>query len=132
MNDRGSTTPLVLAILVGGALLMAVTVDLGRLAATHTEAQRAARAGAEAGAAVVSVEAAYQGRLEVDPVRAGETAQNAALAARPRGGRSATVAADRTSVCVRVRQVFEPGPARAVGARATVVTATACASPRSG
>jgi hypothetical protein len=132
VSERGSTTPLLLVLLLGGALLMGVTVDLGRLAALWLEAHRAARAGAEAGAAVVDVGAVYAGRLEIDPEGAIGTARSAALAARPRPGRTVDVQADRASVCVRVRQVFEPGPARAVGAVRTSITATVCASPRAG
>lgn len=132
MNDRGSATPLVLVILLGGALLLGVTVDLGRLAALWVETHRAARAGAEAGAAVIDVEATYRGELEVDRERAPGIASSAALAARPRPGRTVTVDITRTSVCVGVRQTFSPGPARAVAARTMLLTAVACAAPRSG
>lgn len=132
MTDRGSATPMVAVLVLGGALLLGVTVDLGRIAAVHAEARRAARAGAEAGAAVIDVEATYRGRVVVDTIRAPETARRAALASRPRPGRTATATADHETVCVRVRQPFEPGPARIAGADRIFVSATACASPQSG
>lgn len=110
---------------------MALAVDLGRCGAAWREASFAADAGAEAGAAAIDPEEAYQGRLLLDPALAEEQAVAAALAARPREGRSAAAEAETTRVCVTVHQPFPPGLLGSL-AGARVIAAAACASPGQG
>ncbi len=132
MTDRGSATPLVLVLLVGGSLLLGVTIDLGRYVATQNEVRRIALEAAEAGAAVIDTEAAYDGQLLLDVTAARRRAIDVATAVLPRRARDVDVAGTITTLCVRVTQRFQPGPARAVGARSSNVSAERCARPRSG
>ncbi|MDX1690076.1 MAG: hypothetical protein R3290_03525 [Acidimicrobiia bacterium] len=132
MTDRGSTTPMLAVLLFGGALLVGVTIDLGGLSSVWLEARRAARAGAEAGAAVVRSDALDRSELVVEVEAAAEVARRAALRSRPRPGRLVSVEARADRVCVEVRQTFRPGAARVVGATPVTASATACASPASG
>jgi hypothetical protein len=118
-------------LLLGGALAVALAVDLGRCGAAWREASFAADAGAEAGAAAIDPEAAYQGRLLLDPALAEQVGTAAALQARPRAGRVAAAEAETTRVCVTVHQPFPPGLLGSV-AVGRVISATACASPAQG
>ena len=131
MNDRGTVLPVLTLLLFGGALAVALAVDLGRCGAAWREASFAADAGAEAGAAAIDPGAAYRGSLVLDPALAEEAAVAAALAARPRAGRVASVEAEATRVCVTVRQPFPPGLLGSVAVQ-RVIAAAACASPAQG
>lgn len=131
MSDRGTVLPILALLMVGGALAVALTVELGRCGAAWREASFAADAGAEAGAAAIDPAEAYEGELVLDPVLAEQEAVAAALAARPRPGRSASAGADTTRVCVTVRQPFPPGLFGSV-VTGRLITASACASPGQG
>ena len=131
MGNRGTVLPILALLLLGGALAVALAVDLGRCGAAWREASFAADAGAEAGASAIDPEEAYQGRLLLDPTLAEEAAVAAALAARPRTGRVASAEAETARVCVTVHQPFPPGLlGSVVGGR--VIAAAACASPGQG
>jgi general stress protein YciG len=118
-------------LLLGGALLVGLAIELGRQGAAWREAAFAADAGAEAGAAAIDPLAAYGGSIRLDPEAAKEAGRAAALAARPRPGREATADADESRVCVTVRQ---PMPAGLVSSLASdrVIAVSACAVPRRG
>lgn len=131
MRSRGSTLPIVALLLFGGALTVALAVEVGRAGAAWREASFAADCGAEAGAATLDPAEAYRGRLLLDPAPAEEAAVAAALATRPRVGRTAAAQADTGQVCVTVRQPFPPGLLAAVIA-GRVITAAACAVPGQG
>ena len=131
MSDKGTVLPILALLLVGGALAVALAVEVGRIGAAWREASFAADAGAEAGAAVIDRDAAYRGELLVDPAPAEEGAIAAALAARSRDGRTASADADPARVCVTVRQPFPPGLLGSV-AGGRLITASACASPGQG
>ena len=131
MSDRGTVLPVLALIMVGGALAVALTVELGRYGAAWREASFAADAGAEAGAATLDPQAAYSGLLRLDPEGAASAAEVAALATRPRAGRRASAQATDTRVCVTVTQPFPPGLlAPFVGGRHIAVSA--CAAPAQG
>ena len=131
-GERGSMLPAVLLLVVAGFLVLGLAVDLGRWADTWREAAFAADAGAGAGAATIDPAQAYRGLLRVDPGPAGAAASRAALAARPRPGRSVDVDASNTRVCVTVRQPFQPSILRAVGVGNRTVRVRACAVPAQG
>jgi hypothetical protein len=131
LSDRGTVLPVLTLLLFGGALAVALAVDVGRCGAAWREASFAADAGAEAGAAAIDPEEAYQGRLLLDPALAEEQAVAAALAARPRAGRAASAQAEATRVCVTVHQPFPPGLLGSL-AGTRVIAAAACASPGQG
>ena len=132
MDERGSVAPFLIVLLAAGVAALGLAVDLGRFAAQSREAAHAADAGAEAGAAVLDVDAAYAGRLQVDPEPAALVAADAAHRFRPRQGRSVDVEADHRSVCVTVRQQVTTGLLRVFGVAAWTVTARGCAIPASG
>ncbi len=131
MTDRGTTLPIVALLLFGGALAVALAVEVGRVGAAWREASFAADSGAEAGAAALDPAEAYRGRLLLDPALAEEAAVAAALATRPRPGRTAAARAETDRVCVTVRQPFPTGLLGSVAA-GRVITADACASPSQG
>jgi hypothetical protein len=128
VSDRGTVLPILALIMVGGALAVALTVELGRCGAAWREASFAADAGAEAGAATLDPEAVYSGRIRLDPPAAAEAA---ALAARPRVGRRAEAAATTTRVCVTVTQPFPPG-LLAPFVHGRPIAVSACATPERG
>ncbi len=132
MDERGSAVPAVVVVLLGGLLALGLALDLGLWSATLREAAFAADAGAEAGAAMLEAAAGYGGELVLDVPLAEQTAVAAALAARPRAGRSASARADAAQVCVAVGQPFSPTLLRLAGVGATQVTAQACATPGQG
>ena len=123
--------PILALLLLGGALAVALAVEVGRCGAAWREASFAADAGAEAGAAAIDPAAAYRGELLLDPSPAEREAVTAALAARPRAGRVAVANADTTRVCVTVSQPFPPGLLGSVAVE-RLITASACASPGQG
>lgn len=123
--------PVLALLFFGGALAVALAVEVGRCAAAWREASFAADAGAEAGAAVIDPAEAYRGRLVLDPQPAEEEAVSAALAARPRAGRTASASANAEQVCVAVRQPLPPGLLGSV-VTSRVIAASACASPGQG
>ena len=131
MSERGTVLPVLALVMVGGALAVALTVEVGRCGAAWREASFAADSGAEAGAAALDPEAVYSGHLRLDPETAASTAEAAALAARPRAGRRAEAEATPRQVCVTVSQPFPPGLlAPFVAGRHIAVSA--CASPERG
>jgi hypothetical protein len=131
VSDRGTVLPVLALVMVGGALAVALSVELGRCGAAWREASFAADAGAEAGAATLDPEAAYSDRIRLDPAGAEETAVTAALAARPRVGRRAEAEATLTRVCITVTQPFPPG-LLAPFVHGRPIAATACATPERG
>ncbi len=131
MSDRGTVLPVLALLMVGGALAVALSVELGRCGAAWREASFAADAGAEAGAAQLDPGAAYSGRIRLDPAAAGRTAEQTALDFRPRVGRRATAAATTTRVCVTVTQPFPPG-LLAPFVHGRPIAVSACATPERG
>ena len=132
VDDRGSAAPLAAALLLGGALIVMLAVQIGLASASWRDADAAAAAGADAGAARVDHEAARSGTLKLDREAAKLAARQAALAFRPGPGRTVrvTIAGDR--VCVTVRQTTDPGLLSSVGARSIRVSARECARPHQG
>lgn len=131
MGDRGTVLPVLALVMVGGALAVALAVEVGRCGAAWREASYAADAGAEAGAATLDPEAVYGGRLRLEPAGAEEAAAAAALAVRPRVGRRATATATTTRVCVTVTQPFPPGLLTPF-VHGRPIAVSACASPGRG
>jgi hypothetical protein len=131
LSDRGTTLPILALLLFGGALAVALAVEVGRAGAAWREASFAADAGAEAGAAALDPAEAYRGQLLLDPALAEQAAVAAALATRPRAGRAAAAEAETGRVCVTVQQPFPPGLLGSA-AGGQVIAATACASPGQG
>jgi hypothetical protein len=131
LSDKGTVLPILALLMVGGALAVALVLEVGRCGAAWREASFAADAGAEAGAAAIDPAEAYRGALLLDPALAEQEAVAAALAARPRAGRAAAAEADPTRVCVTVRQPFPSGLLGSV-AGGRQITASACASPGQG
>jgi expansin (peptidoglycan-binding protein) len=123
--------PVLALVMVGGALAVALSVELGRCGAAWREAAFAADAGAEAGAARLDPDAAYSGRIRLDPADAEVAAVGAALAARPRLSRRAEAEATLTRVCVTVTQPFPPG-LLAPFVHGRRIAASACATPERG
>ena len=131
MGERGTVLPVLALLLAGGALAVALCVEVGRCGAAWREASFAADTGAEAGAAALDRRAAYAGVLRLDPDLARAAAEEAALAARPRPERRVSATAGPGRVCVTVHQPFPAGLLAPV-VRGRVITATACASPARG
>ncbi|MBN2113984.1 MAG: hypothetical protein JW785_07655 [Acidimicrobiia bacterium] len=131
MSDRGTVLPVLALVMVGGALAVALAVEVGRCGSAWREASYAADAGAEAGAATLDPEAVYAGRVRLDPAEAEEAATAAALAVRPRVGRRAAAAATATRVCVTVTQPFPPGLLTPF-VHGRPIAVSACASPERG
>ena len=131
MTDRGTVLPVLALVMVGGALAVALSVELGRCGAAWREAAFAADAGAEAGAAILDPAAVYSGRVRLDPPAAEEAAVAAALALRPRVGRRAEAAASGTRVCVTVTQPFPPGLLTPF-VHGRPIAVSACATPERG
>jgi hypothetical protein len=132
VTERGSVAPFLVILLAAGVAALGLAVDLGRYAAAVREAAHAADVGAEAGAAVIDVEAAYAGALAVDPGPAAAVAADAAARSRPRDGRRIRVDADERRVCVTVDQRVPAGMLRVFGVPAWTVSAQGCAAPGSG
>jgi hypothetical protein len=132
MGDRGSALPVVLALALGGALVLGVALDLARWASTHREAVFAADVGAQAGAAMVTEDGLRRGVLVVDGARAEAAAVELAKAARPRAGRAVTVTVLSDEVCVLVTQEFHSTLLAALGIVPGSVVGQACAVPASG
>jgi hypothetical protein len=131
MGDRGSVLPVLVLLVVGGAMAVALTIEVGCAGASWREASFAADAGAEAGAAALDADAAYAGRLQLNPALAEQAAVAAALAARPRDGRTASAHADTEQVCVTVSQPL-PAGFLAPFVPEGVIRVSACASPAQG
>lgn len=132
MADRGSVLPAIAVIALGGMLIIGIGIDLARWGASWREAAYAADVGAEAGAAMINETSALHGHVSIDEDLASAAAVNAALQARERNGRSATVAVIGEQVCVRVEQPFRATVARIAGAETLPIAVEACARPAQG
>jgi len=132
MNERGSMLPMLGALIFAGLVVLGLALDVALLGATYRQAAFAADTGAEAGAAVLSVDDAYAGVLALDPVEAERVAVDAAVRARAAAGRTATASADPTQVCITVVDHYEPRLIGSLGIGPATVTATACAEPGRG
>lgn len=132
MDDRGSVLPAIAVIALGGVLVIGIGIDLARWGASWREAAYAADVGAEAGAAMIERAAALRGDVSIDETLAVATAVDAALRARQRRGRSATVAVTGVQVCVRVEQPFRTTVARVAGSETLSIAVEACARPAQG
>ncbi|MCH8129977.1 MAG: hypothetical protein IIC70_08775 [Acidobacteria bacterium] len=131
MNERGSMLPFMAALIFVGLVVTGLALDVALLAATYREVAFAADVGAEAGAAELAV-GAYSEAPLLDPGRAEATAVRAALAARPRSGRSAVAGADAAGVCLTVTDRYQPRILGGIGVAPTEVTVEACAVPSRG
>jgi hypothetical protein len=131
VSDRGTVLPVLALLMVGGALAVALSLELGRCGAAWREASFAADAGAEAGAAQLDPGAVYAGRIRLDPAAAGRTAEQTALEFRPRVGRRATAVATTTRVCLTVTQPFPPGLLSPF-VQGRPIAVSACATPERG
>ncbi|MCZ6461719.1 MAG: hypothetical protein O6705_05725 [Actinobacteria bacterium] len=131
MSERGSMLPFMAALIFVGLVVTGLALDAALLAATYREVAFAADVGAEAGAAELAV-GAYSETPLLDPGRAEATAVRAALAARPRSGRSAVASADVGGVCLTVIDQYQPRILGAIGVASTEVTVEACAVPGRG
>jgi hypothetical protein len=132
VDERGTVSPVLVLVLVGGVAALALAVELGRFASAAREVAFAADAGAEAGAARIDRAAAYAGEIRLDPVEAQAVAIRGARRARGRPGRAIEAAATEDRVCVTVGRTVEPGLLRAFGVGPWNVSASACAEPRIG
>lgn len=115
-------------LLFGSVLMLGLAVDLARVAAVWRQASHLSATAAEAGAGWIDHAAALDDRLAVDPVRAREAATE--VAAGP--GRTHSVSADASRVCVTVTIPVPPTMLAMVGAAPASITASACAEPRKG
>lgn len=132
MSDRGSVLPAIAVIALGGLLFIGIGIDLARWGASWREAAYAADVGAEAGAAIIDEASALGGEVLIDENLATAVAVDAALRARERSGRSATVAVNGDQVCVRVEQPFRTTVARIAGSETLSIAVEACARPARG
>jgi hypothetical protein len=128
MNEQGSMLPFMAALLFVGLVVVGVALDATMLAATYREVAFSADVGAEAGAAMITDD----GSLRLDPDHAEATGIEAALAARPRSGRTAAADAGPDRICVVVTDAYEPWILGAVGVGPTEISVEACAEPSRG
>jgi hypothetical protein len=112
--------------------MLAVSVEIGRWAATARTAMAAADAGARSGAVVLDAAAAYEGQVVLAPGDAEANARASALAYPSRSISDATAFATRDEVCVTVTADFDAGIGRVLGLSDREVRVTSCAAPASG
>lgn len=132
MNERGSMMPMLAVLIFTGLTVLGLALDVALLGATYRRAAFAADAGAEAGAAILSIDDAYAGTITLDPAAAGGVAVDAAMRARASEGRTATVLADPARVCITVADHYRPRIIGAFGLGPATVSVTACAEPGRG
>lgn len=132
MSERGSMLPYLGALFFVGFVVVGLALDTALLAATYQEAAFAADAGAEAGAARLEADSAYDGGMQLDRPAAIDTAEAAARSAQSRTGRTASASTDGISVCVVVTDHYVPRILGAIGIGAEGVSVRACATPGKG
>lgn len=132
MNERGSMLPMLGALIFTGLVVLGLALDVALLGATYRRAAFAADTGAEAGAAVLSVDDAYAGILALDPAQAEGVAVEAAVGARAAAGRTVSASADSARVCITVVDRYEPRLIGSLGIGPATVAVTACAEPGRG
>lgn len=130
-QEAGTALPMLLALVAAVLIVVALATDVVLYGATYREAAAAADAGAEAGAAVVAVDAAYGGTVSVAIEAARRTAVETATA-RPRPTRSAAATVTAGRVCVRVTERYRPRFLGGLGIGEAPIVVTACAVPRRG
>ena len=124
--------PMLGALLFAGLVVLGLAVDVALYAANYRDAAFAADVGAEAGAAVLAVPAAYQGELALAAEAAVRIAIDAAESARPRSGRSASASPEPGRICVTVTQDHVTRFVHALGIGPATIVVTGCAEPRQG
>ena len=123
--------PMFGGLIVVAFVMVALAAELAFLGQAYRNTAAAADAASEAGAAMLSVSAAYDSDLAIDSPRA--IAESQGVAAHLVGGNaSIEVVADLTSVCVTIHDEYRPGTLAFVGVGAIDVAVTSCAEPRSG
>lgn len=126
MTDRGSVHLTLVALLFGGTLMLGLAVDIARFGGSWREASHLAATAAEAGAGWIDVEAAYDGRIVIDPVKASDAAR--AVASSP--GRRVRLEITDERICVSVSIRVRPTLLTLAGAGDKRATARSCAEPR--
>jgi hypothetical protein len=125
-SDRGAVHLTLVALLLGGTMMLGLAVDMARFGAAWREASHLAATAAEAGAGWIDRTAAYEGRIVL---AAGSAANAARQVARGPGHQVRTdTAKDR--ICVEVSIRVRPTLLTLAGAGPRRATATACAEPR--
>ena len=130
--QQGSVVPMLGALIFAGLVVLGLAADVALYAANYRDAAFAADVGAEAGAAVLAVPAAYGGELSLADEAAARVAVDAAESARPRSGRSASAAPEPGRICVTVTQHHVTRFVQALGIGPTTIVVTGCAEPRQG
>jgi hypothetical protein len=131
-DESGSMMPLLALLIFTGLVVLGLALDVALLGATYRRAAFAADAGAEAGAAMLSVDDAYAGIVVLDPAAAEQVAVEAAMAARTAEGRTVTAGAQPDRVCTTVVDHYTPRIIGSLGLGPATVTVTACAEPGRG
>lgn len=131
-NEHGSMMPLLALLIFTGLVVLGLALDVALLGATYRRAAFAADAGAEAGAAMLSMDDAYAGTVVLDRAAAEDVAVNAALGTRAAKGRTATAGAELDRVCITVVDRYAPRIIGSLGLGPATVTVTACAEPGRG
>lgn len=124
--------PAVLVLAFGGLLLLGVAMDVSRWASNHREAATAADAGAQAGAAMVSVAGLRAGQVTLDIAEAEATAVDVAQQSRPRLGRVVVATVEGSRVCVAVTQPFRSQLLDWLSVTPQAVRVSSCAAPARG
>lgn len=126
--DRGAAHLTLVALLLGGVLMLGLAADISRFGAAWREASHIASTAAEAGAGWINRRAARDGEIRVAVAQA-ESAAGTLLSA---SGRRGTLDVTTSRVCVAVSIDVHPTLLAVIGAGTKTVTARACAEPRRG
>lgn len=130
-DETGSALPLVGGLLFIGLFVIALAVDLAVLAGVYRTIAATADLAAEAGAAMIDVDAAHRGETAIDVGRAAAEA----IAVVERSGLSrqnVAVDGDEARICVSVTTSQRPAMLAMIGARAVAVSVRSCAEPATG
>lgn len=119
---------MLVCLLFAATLMLGLAVDITRIGIAWREASHLATTAAEAGAGWIDVAAAREDRIAVHPPSATSAARSVAEG----NGRTVSVTATSTRVCVRVAIRVNPSVLALVGAAPKDIAATACAEPRVG
>lgn len=130
-DEHGSTLPMFGALVFTSFVVVALAVELAMVGATYRSAAAAADAAAEAGAAMVAPDRAYDDEIVLDVDRAwSESLAVGTALARP--GAAVEVDATLVGVCVTVRDRYVPATLGFLGSPGIDIAVDTCAEPRVG
>ncbi len=130
-TEQGSMLPMFGGLIFVAFIVIALAVEMSLMGQAYRNAAAVADAASEAGAAAISVQAAYETGIALDTTLAAQESRSVAMTLAPDAS-SVEVQAVPSDVCVTIRDQYRPTTLVFFGLNAIDIAVTSCAEPRMG